>query len=180
MSVKTVSAGLWSVIICALILVGATGCKDDTIYKVAEPGSISPGDAVPAPTNEVVLIVSGEISVTNKGNAHYLFHGQAYRSDLASPGPMQPFDGNAEIDATDPADIRVIAMITKTEIRPVHNGNPRTLEIYSGQIDLDYETLDGWAEGIIYICEDPQTPSETPTCKFITTGQISMTKVDCP
>jgi hypothetical protein len=69
MPVKTVSAGLWSVIICALILVGGTGCKDDTIYKVVEPGSISPGDAVPAPTNDVVLIVSGEISVTNKGNS---------------------------------------------------------------------------------------------------------------
>ncbi|MGB6335375.1 MAG: hypothetical protein WBG93_21500 [Thermoanaerobaculia bacterium] len=118
--------------------------------------------------------------VTNMGNAHYVFHGQAYRSDLVSPGPMQPFDGNAEIDATNPSDVRVTAMITKTEIRPVHNGNPRTLEIYSGQIDLDYDTLDGWAEGIIYICEDPQTPSETPTCKFITTGQISMTKVACP
>ena len=62
MSVKTVSAGLWSVIMCALILVGGTGCKDDTIYKVVEPGSISPGDAVPAPTNDVVLIVSGKVS----------------------------------------------------------------------------------------------------------------------
>ena len=115
--------------------------------------------------------------VTNMGNAHYLFHGQAYRSDLGPPGPMQPFDGNAEIDATDPNNLRIIAMITKTEIRP---GSPGTLEIYTGQIDLDYETLNGAAEGIIYICDNPETPSETPTCNFITTGQISMTKVACP
>jgi hypothetical protein len=68
MSIKTVSAGLWVVIVCAVILVGGTGCKDDTIYKVVEPGSILPGDAVPAPASDVVLVVSGEIAVTNKGN----------------------------------------------------------------------------------------------------------------
>jgi hypothetical protein len=123
---------------------------------------------------EISLVIA---QVTNMGNAHYLFHGQAYRSDLGPPGPMQPFDGNAEIDATDPNDIRIVGMITKTEIR---SGSPPTLEIYSGQIDLDYETLNGAAEGIIYICDNPQTPSETPTCQFITTGSITMTLVDCP
>jgi hypothetical protein len=126
---------------------------------------------------EISLIIA---QATNMGTAHYIFHGQAYRSDLMPAGPMQPFDGNAEIDATNPADIRVIAMITKTEIRPAENTNPRTLEIYSGQIDLDYETLDGSAEGIIYICDNPETQSETPTCQFITTGVIDMTLVDCP
>jgi hypothetical protein len=67
MSVKTVSAGLCSAIVCVLTIVGATGCKDDTIYEVVESGSISPGDAVPAPTNDVVLVVSGEIATTNRG-----------------------------------------------------------------------------------------------------------------
>ncbi|KPK10230.1 MAG: hypothetical protein AMJ56_08540 [Anaerolineae bacterium SG8_19] len=51
--------------IIALILVGCSLGGDSSIYEVVEPGSISPGDAVPAPANDVVLTVSGDISVTN-------------------------------------------------------------------------------------------------------------------
>ena len=68
MSSKTALSGLWVVVISALMLVGGTGCRNNSVYKVVEPGSISPGDSVPAPTNDVVLTISGEISVTNRGN----------------------------------------------------------------------------------------------------------------
>jgi hypothetical protein len=37
-------------------------------YEVVEPGSISPGDAVPPPASEPVLTVSGEVSVTNQAD----------------------------------------------------------------------------------------------------------------
>ena len=60
MSKKTILYTLLAPVISALILVG---CSSD--YEVVEQGSISPGDAVPAPANEVVLTLFGEISVTN-------------------------------------------------------------------------------------------------------------------
>ena len=60
MSTKHILYTLLVPVILALILVG---CSSD--YDVVEQGSISPGDAVPAPANEVVLTLTGEISVTN-------------------------------------------------------------------------------------------------------------------
>ncbi len=68
MSASTVFQASTIPIILLLILVGCSSGGDTPIYKVVEPGSIAPGDAVPAPTNEVVLTVSGEISVTNLGD----------------------------------------------------------------------------------------------------------------
>ena len=68
MSSGTRLSGLWIAVISSLMLVGITACNDNSMYKVVEPGSISPGDAVPTPTNDVVLVVSGDIAVTNKGN----------------------------------------------------------------------------------------------------------------
>lgn len=126
---------------------------------------------------EISLVIA---QVTNMGNGHYVFHGQGFRSDIPPLGPLQPFDGSAEVDASDANDIRVIGMITKTEIRPAANGDPRTFEVYSGQFNLDYETLDGVAEGIIYICPMPPTQVEPAPCEFITTGEIEMTRVACP
>jgi hypothetical protein len=60
MSTKTILFALLVPVISALIL---AGCSSD--YDVVEQGSISPGDDVPAPANEVVLTLFGEISVTN-------------------------------------------------------------------------------------------------------------------
>jgi hypothetical protein len=52
-----------------LLLAGCNSGKETSIYEVVTPASISPGDAIPAPTNEIVLNVSGQISGTNVGNA---------------------------------------------------------------------------------------------------------------
>ena len=49
----------------ALVLAGCSIGGNKQAYEVVESGSISPGDAVPAPASEPVLTVSGEISVTN-------------------------------------------------------------------------------------------------------------------
>ena len=65
MTAKTVFHAFVGPIILALILVGCSIGGGSSIYKVIEPGSISPGDAVPIPANDVVLTVSGDISVTN-------------------------------------------------------------------------------------------------------------------
>lgn len=65
MSAKTVFHAFVAPIFFGLILVGCRIGGDSSIYKVVQPGSISPGDAVPAPANDVVLTVSGDISVTN-------------------------------------------------------------------------------------------------------------------
>ncbi len=123
--------------------------------------------------------VNGEHSlviaqITNMGAAHYLFHGLAYRSG-ATPGPLQPINGNAEIDATDPDDIRIIGALTKTKIN-----TDGSMEIYTGELNLAYDGLGGTAQGIFYIC-DLTVPVNTPTtCTAMNGGPAVMTLVDCP
>lgn len=69
MSVKAVSSTLWiTILIAGLLLAGCGSGKGAFDYEVVSPGSISPGDTIPAPTNEVVLTVSGQISSTNLGD----------------------------------------------------------------------------------------------------------------
>jgi hypothetical protein len=65
MSAKTVFHALLAPIFFTLLLVGCRSGGGDSIYEVVRPGSTAPGDAVPAPKNEVVLTISGDISVTN-------------------------------------------------------------------------------------------------------------------
>jgi hypothetical protein len=65
MSAKTVFHALLAPVFFTLILVGCGSGEDNSLYEVVKPGSIAPGDAVPAPRDEVVLTVSGDISVTN-------------------------------------------------------------------------------------------------------------------
>jgi hypothetical protein len=70
MSAKTVSSALLiSIFISTLLLTGCNSGKEESIYEIVTPASISPGDAVPAPTGEIVLTVSGQISGTNLDNA---------------------------------------------------------------------------------------------------------------
>ena len=71
MSVKTVSSSLWiKILLCGLLSAGCSSGKDiSSMYEVVTPASISPGDVIPAPTNEVVLTLSGQISGANVGGA---------------------------------------------------------------------------------------------------------------
>ena len=70
MSAKTVSSALWiTIFIATLLLTGCNSGKEESIYEIVTPARISPGDAVPAPTGEIVLTVSGQISGTNLENA---------------------------------------------------------------------------------------------------------------
>ena len=48
-----------------------TGCKPQTAnehYTVVAPASLTPGDAIPAPTGDPILTVSGQIGVKNAGD----------------------------------------------------------------------------------------------------------------
>jgi len=55
-------------LISGLLVAGCNIGKDTSTYEVVTPASISPGDAIPAPTNDVVLTLSGQISGTNVGD----------------------------------------------------------------------------------------------------------------
>lgn len=139
-------------------------------------------NAWPAKKGELCWDVnsSGEHSmviaqITNMGSGHYLFHGQAYRINGVI-GPLQPFSGNAEIDATDPADVRVIGMLSKTEIHA--NGNE--METFMGRFNLDYDDLGGTAVGITHVCDISVGVGNVTTCALINAGPVSMTLVDCP
>ncbi len=68
MSARTVSSVLWITIISASLLGGCNSGKDASMYQVVAPASISPGDPIPAPSGEVVLTVSGQISGANVGD----------------------------------------------------------------------------------------------------------------
>jgi hypothetical protein len=65
MSAKTILHLLLTLIFFTLILVGCRSGGDNSMYEVVRPGSIAPGDVVPTPRGDVVLLISGDISVTN-------------------------------------------------------------------------------------------------------------------
>jgi hypothetical protein len=63
---------LLSILIFSFVVLALTGCEagaDEQIYEVVSAGTISPGDEVPAPVGEVVLVVTGRISETNVEDA---------------------------------------------------------------------------------------------------------------
>lgn len=112
--------------------------------------------------------------ITNMGNDHYLFHGQAYRvmsdTDWTALGDLQPFNGNAELDGT-----IVVGQLTKVEINAFHS--PIMLETYTGRFWFDLGTLEGDAEGIISMCES----GGDDACETqINTGPIPLTPIPCP
>jgi len=49
----------------ALLLAGCNTSADEQIYEVVSAGTLAPGDEIPAPEGEVVLVVTGRISETN-------------------------------------------------------------------------------------------------------------------
>lgn len=58
-----------SVLLVALAMAACGGGSAKPEYEVVEPASISPGSAVPAPNEEVILTLSGDISVKNVGDS---------------------------------------------------------------------------------------------------------------
>ena len=123
--------------------------------------------------DEFSLVIA---QVTNMGNDHYLYHGQAYRVvsdvDLTPQGLPQPFNGNAEIDGG-----TVIGQLTKAEILDRMAPDPDLLESYAGLFWFDKDTLEGFAEGIISTCP---IGGLLPCEDQINTGPIPLMPVGCP
>ncbi len=79
---------------CTLgLALGLAGCSTqevpDQTYVV--PPSINPGDPIPAPSEEVVLTVSGDLSVTNVGETLQLDMPTLERLGLVKYSVMDPF-----------------------------------------------------------------------------------------
>ncbi len=51
-----------------MILLVACSGQPKTIYEEVSPATMKPGDAIPSPTGEVILIVTGNISAKNNGD----------------------------------------------------------------------------------------------------------------
>jgi len=123
--------------------------------------------------DEYSLVIA---QITNMGNDHYLYHGQAYRVqsdiDLTRIGPLEPFNGNAEKDGS-----TVVGQVTKAEILDRDDPDPDMLEIYSGYYWFDLPTLEGVAEGIISTCP---VGGLLPCEDQINTGPIPLMPVTCP
>ncbi|GAB4485321.1 MAG: hypothetical protein OHK0010_03930 [Anaerolineales bacterium] len=51
-----------------ILLLSACADQTKTVYTVVAPASLKPGDAIPAPSGEVILTVSGAISAKNNGD----------------------------------------------------------------------------------------------------------------
>jgi hypothetical protein len=58
----------WVTTLILTLAVAACGGDPDSVYQVVTPASISPGSPIPAPTEEVILTISGDVSVTNVGD----------------------------------------------------------------------------------------------------------------
>ena len=123
--------------------------------------------------DEYSLVIA---QITNMGNGHLLYHGQAYRVesdiDLTRIGPLEPFNGNAERDGSS-----VIGQITKASILDRDDPDPDLLESYTGLYSFDLGTLEGVAEGIISTCP---VGGLLPCEDQINTGPIPLMPVSCP
>jgi len=59
---------LFSVILVAAILLVGCNTKSAQTYAVVSSAEMKPGDAIPVPSEEAILTVSGRIGITNVGN----------------------------------------------------------------------------------------------------------------
>lgn len=56
------------VLLVVMISLAACSGQPEVIYEEVSPAALKPGDAIPAPTGEVILTVSGNISAKNNGD----------------------------------------------------------------------------------------------------------------
>jgi hypothetical protein len=79
-------------VILLVVVISLVACSGQpkTIYEEVSPAALKPGDAIPAPTGEVILTVSGNISAKNNGDVLEL--------DMAT---LEKF-GLMKYDVTDP------------------------------------------------------------------------------
>ena len=68
LKIRTRQMSLFVAILGIIGLVAACGGTTNPDYVKVIPASFSPGAAIPAPTQDVILTVSGNISVTNAGD----------------------------------------------------------------------------------------------------------------
>lgn len=68
LQIRTRQISLFVAILGIVGLVAACGGTTNPDYLQVVPASFSPGGAIPAPTQDVILTVSGDISVTNAGD----------------------------------------------------------------------------------------------------------------
>jgi len=148
---------------------------------VATAAAAAPPGGWPNKKGELCWLANaeGEFSlviaqITNMGNDHYLYHGQAWRvesdTDWTPLGTLQPFSGNAEIEGSE-----VIGQLTKVEINQLHD--PVVLETYTGIFWFELGTLEGEVEGIISMC----IFGVVGDCGVqINTGRIPLRPVPCP
>ena len=149
---------------------------------IAAQVSAAPG-LWPAKKGELCWVVTATIpepdeyslvraQITNMGQDHYLFHGQAFRvnnpTDLVQSNDVQALGGNVEFDPNLDA---WIGQITKTEY------NSGWLEVYTGLMNLDATTLNGQVEGVITTC---LAGDESEICDMLITGPITLTYIPCP
>jgi hypothetical protein len=59
---------IYAIIVFAVFVLTACGGQNTSAYETVAPPQIKAGAAVPAPTEAVILIVSGDITITNAGN----------------------------------------------------------------------------------------------------------------
>ena len=59
---------LAAIVVTILAIVACGGGSSSVSYETVAPARITAGDAIPAPTGDVVLTVFGDISVTNSGD----------------------------------------------------------------------------------------------------------------
>ncbi len=59
---------LAAMLITALAVAACGGGSPSASYETVAPATITPGDAIPAPTGEVILTLSGDIGITNSGD----------------------------------------------------------------------------------------------------------------
>lgn len=57
------------ILLAVSILLAACSGQPKTIYEQVSPATLKAGDAIPAPSGEVILTVTGKIDAKNKGDA---------------------------------------------------------------------------------------------------------------
>lgn len=60
---------VYPIILLIVIILAACAGQDANTYELVAPAAIDPGSAIPAPSEDVILTISGNITITNKDEA---------------------------------------------------------------------------------------------------------------